>query len=668
MDWKDCKYASIAQLISDSEVEKMIEVMIENCDKNDKYYDFYKKEELLKTYVHNLDFFTIVDEIARKEIENEYRDNNNFFDFFEDLKDGNKICRKDYIYETILSPIKSIAIQRRNERFFSRLHIGDKVVFGECEEHSTFLEKVEFYKEGGWGLADVDGTVILKNHLKKQPSKISPLISKTHDHYLLICDRDTELYGVLSLISFKEVIHCLYQRIEVLEYFECRCKKYIIKVERNNKWGCFDENCALLLDCKYDDIHIKGDYIECIYDGKEYFFDTLRDKGYERFIDGKKDLYNMDGVLVIGGYSQLDITYGYMQFYWGTKYEHYNEKEIDIHNNEYNLSKLRLNYDESRCLILDRNFKTIIRNKDGIFQLPRGINFDSEKDITDKIPSDILFKYRVDLSHIHDGFIYLHNYWGEQFIVPFYIMDGFYSLKDFLEHKNEEAQAYKENSNKINELIKQFCADVETTNSETHIAPNYSNEFLSQSEFSREIFLDDSSVTIIKINEKKEIEWIGHVNEILTSNYKTYIYRRGKKYGFYNKNGLDKATYNAISRDTHDGRIYVALYENCDKQDNSIYNNPNLDDEGRKLIHFFSLENGVLCRLDDDWASFNPTDYKWFPYDFIENNYKYKLRESLCEDCDNGSEWTDEDAWDAMTDGAYGDYPGPGWDPEHLGF
>ena len=31
-------------------------------------------------------------------------------------------------------------------------------------------------------------------------------------------------------------------------------------------------------------------------------------------------------------------------------------------------------------------------------------------------------------------------------------------------------------------------------------------------------------------------------------------------------------------------------------------------------------------------------------------------------------DWTDEDAWDAMTDGMYGDYPGSGWDPERFGF
>ena len=38
------------------------------------------------------------------------------------------------------------------------------------------------------------------------------------------------------------------------------------------------------------------------------------------------------------------------------------------------------------------------------------------------------------------------------------------------------------------------------------------------------------------------------------------------------------------------------------------------------------------------------------------------------DDYGSGYEWTDEDAWDAMTDGQYGDYPGSGWDPEMFGY
>lgn len=46
-------------------------------------------------------------------------------------------------------------------------------------------------------------------------------------------------------------------------------------------------------------------------------------------------------------------------------------------------------------------------------------------------------------------------------------------------------------------------------------------------------------------------------------------------------------------------------------------------------------------------------------------NPNYKRDDSYYPD---SYEWTDEDAWDAMTDGMYGDYPGSGWDPEQFGY
>ena len=58
-----------------------------------------------------------------------------------------------------------------------------------------------------------------------------------------------------------------------------------------------------------------------------------------------------------------------------------------------------------------------------------------------------------------------------------------------------------------------------------------------------------------------------------------------------------------------------------------------------------------------------------FPF----NNKSYEDEDYDDEDdyidhCDSGYEWTDEDAWDAYTDGQYGDYPGSDWDPEMFGY
>ena len=43
------------------------------------------------------------------------------------------------------------------------------------------------------------------------------------------------------------------------------------------------------------------------------------------------------------------------------------------------------------------------------------------------------------------------------------------------------------------------------------------------------------------------------------------------------------------------------------------------------------------------------------PRDFDNKPYEYDDYEDSCE-CD-GYEWTEEDSWDALTDGMYGDMP-----------
>ena len=55
------------------------------------------------------------------------------------------------------------------------------------------------------------------------------------------------------------------------------------------------------------------------------------------------------------------------------------------------------------------------------------------------------------------------------------------------------------------------------------------------------------------------------------------------------------------------------------------------------------------------------------PYDFINKHYRKEIEE-IDDYSGIGTEWTEEDAWDAMTDGMYGDYPGGDVDYEKIGF
>lgn len=81
-----------------------------------------------------------------------------------------------------------------------------------------------------------------------------------------------------------------------------------------------------------------------------------------------------------------------------------------------------------------------------------------------------------------------------------------------------------------------------------------------------------------------------------------------------------------------------------------------------------------LYRKDDDNLVNNRLE-DFYEYQFVLNiknktltiigNPNYRYHDSYCPE---PNEWTDEDSWDAMTDGQYGDYPGSGWDPEQFGY
>lgn len=142
------------------------------------------------------------------------------------------------------------------------------------------------------------------------------------------------------------------------------------------------------------------------------------------FLVGKKDLYDGEGNLLIGGYDHLDIYEDYFLFYFGTTYERYNEEWADLWGTIH-LSKLKLNYDLSLCLVLDRQFNTLIQLGNGCFQVPWGIVYNSIEELEQQVPADYLFMHYVDLSHLKQGIIMLHDYRGEQYILPKYIEKGF---------------------------------------------------------------------------------------------------------------------------------------------------------------------------------------------------------------------------------------------------
>ncbi len=678
------KYQELIDKLQVEDVNSAIKRMVDNYDLTGKYYG--KDEDDILFLVHrelffekycslSPDFLKYIEIVIQKEFNEQYQIEwksipleDIDFDILDSSTPEEDIKKriKDKIYCTLLDYLESKAKKILDNREFLRIPAGSTVDFKECMLFNKYLGKVEFYKDGGWGIAEEDGTVLVKNHLTRQPSKTYSLycgISNINTPYRVIQDRDTNKYGILSYESFYETIHCLYDKIEVIDYYDNSTRHFFIKAMKRNKWGCFDEKCALIIDFEYDIIQIVSAFLECIREAEYHLDDSLSERDRRYVVEGKRDLYDNEGVLLIGGYDNLLVDYQYLKFYFGTSYEYYEEEETDFQGYPVPLSKVRLNFEKSKCLVLDKEFKTIISNGNGLFRMPKGHKFSSLEDVESFVPSGYLLRYSVDLSD-YNALIYLYNFYGEQYLVPDYIKEGFATPEEQDNFRASHINSYNERRKKLENMLGEGKED-----SDIDMPFDYSEPTEYPYENRQDLYVDDSIVTILMLNSKKEIARIDYVNEIVEKMYYPHIYRKGKKYGIIDGFGLKPACFDAITRETPDHKTYLASFEYCRERNRKHLNNPNYIYERRLYIHYYVLdENGSYIKVEDDWKVFNPRDCKWFPYDFIARYYGDYDDGAYDYHSDGGYEWTDEDAWDAMTDGMYGDYPGSGWDPEAFGY
>ena len=665
------KYQELIERLSVEEINSAIKTMVDNYDLTGKFHkkekdDFYffNGERLMKKNFNlSPEFLSLMDDYAQKESEEISPLDFTFFAYSE-TKEKKVEYKKEEIYSSLMKYLESNAKNILDNREHLRIRVGATIDFKECMLSNNYLGKVEFYKDGGWGIAEEDGTVLVKNHLTRQPSETPSLhcdFSYIKTPYRIIQDRDTNKYGILSYESFYETVHCLYDKIEVIDFYENSTRHFFIKAMKNNKWGCFDERCSLIIDFEYDIIQLVSGFLECIREAEYHLADSLSERDRRYVIEGKRDLYDGEGTLLIGGYDNLFVDYQYLKFYFGTSYEYYKEEEEDLQGYSIPLSKVRLNFENSKCLVLDKELKTIISIGNGLFRMPKGHRFHSLDEVERFVPSGYLLKYGVDLSD-YNTFIYLHRYYGEQYLVPDYIREGFSSPEEQDNYIAAQVKAHEDQKKRMQSLFGDEDKVLDIDN-----PFDYYESTENLYERRQDLYVDDSLVAIIRLNDDKEILWIDNANEIMEKMSYPHIYRKGKKFGFFDHNGLKPVFFDAITRESPDHKIYVALLEYC-RDPNPVYNNPNFINYRHLYIHYYILDDGKYIRVEDDWKIFNPRKFKWYPYDFITINYG---------DCDEGPyeyhsergyEWTDEDAWDAMTDGMYGDYPGSGWDPELFGY
>lgn len=629
MNWEGCTYRNIAEKISDVDIEKMIDVIIENCDNNSKCYEDDKVEDFFRKYICSEEFFRLIEKTAKRESKKHNSQNAQDYknlEFLceilsidEDIEEQIVDLRRNQIFKSIIDQIEKEAKKKRAERVYSRINVGEKVDFESCISHANFLGKILFCKDGGWGIANEDGIVVVKNHLIHRPAREYYLYEDQQYPFQIIQDRDTYLYGVLSLNSFREVIHCLYDEIKRVTYWIKNKKKYIVKVKKNGKWGCYDENCAFIVDCKYDEINIINGWIECCRDGQNLYSETDFER-YEAVYSGLKDLYDLEGKLIIGGYNHFELEKNkYFKFYFGTTFGEYIVKKTDLYGNEIELERLRLNYDNSVCLALDSHFRTIIESNGKYYSLPVGKIFESKEDLELFFPKEVLLTGLVDLSD-YNAYIYLKKKNGDVYM--------------------------------ISEYVEPFSTDLP-------ICPiNEVGQW-------NDIFFEDDEVVIVRMSEDNTISWRTKVNEIGPLYSDGRLYRIGDKVGFFSLKGISDADYSAVTIDSQNEKTYVATIQ---FQKGVLGNqwDPNYIQFRQLKIKYFELTKaGDLIRMEDNWKVFNPKEHQWFPSNFLEKNGILDDRDCLCENNGNNTSYEkyggyngyDDDTIDYGFDG----YPEATW-------
>lgn len=623
MNWEECRYNDIAEKFSDDDVAKLIDAMILNFDKCGKYYEMHHIVELINDCVSNSsEILSLVQEKAQRDIKDLKRGKSRPLIFEDDFEDLNIMLRKEDILNSIMAFIEKDAMNKCKDRYFLRLQEGDSVDFESCDSYNPLKDVVEFYKDGGWGIADTNGKVLVKNHINVKPSSLPFLFKLNGCPYRMIRDRDTGLYGVLSLKSFNESIHCLYDCIEAVEYWIEHRKHFILKVKKNGKWGCYNEKCSLVIECHYDDIRIVSDLIECGRDG-DYIYSEKSNLESGKIYEGTKYLYDLYGRLLLGGYNYFDYQeYKYNKryiFYFSTEYEKYFVK-YNVDDDDIEIPEYRTNYANLiSCLVLDNHFETLLKSKGKCIRVPYGKIFQSIQELQNYIPSDILLSGMIDLSDLDDySLIYLKKKNGDNYLVS----DYYPAIPDCIIEGG---------------------------------IPERWDDFL----------IEDDEVIIAKI-ENGMITRRFRVNEIAKTDSGLLLFRNGERVGFYSQYGVTPAMYSAVTIEFNDNKIYVAqIIPEILESDIKKWNPNIVQHKGYTIQYFELLSDGILVKLQDDWKIFCPKDHKWFPSDFKSKNGLVDEVYDDYDNCDSGKSYEKYGGYngydDDTIDDAFDGYPEATW-------
>ena len=634
MDFKFLEDYGIAHLISHEELDNIINHMIETYDRTyntTRLFFDSPAEVIISLYTKNYNkIFEIIDTKARLDFEEEKANHDNItseddesFTYYDISQWEERTLSvsgiRSHIFYRILNDLEPIARERRYDRMDFRIKPGTKINLSDYN-HCLFNNVFEFFHDGGWGIVNKDGIVLIGNHLIIQPSKDTPCICESEDNnnykpFFITKDRDTELYGILSLDPIEEILPCEYREIKVLEKTynnkTYRAIKVLTQDVLNSFWGCFNDECKQIADFKYDTIEFNQCYLECGRDGDYQWYYHDYDDGHTVKYEGIFDLYNTEGDLLVGGYYQSDFKFTHSKFnIFSFRLEHvmkhwyYERYHIQDYIDEYVL-------DYPQCLILDDSFTSVILDSSGKKYTPK-----NEK--TDNYPASVFIP--GEIVYINDEYIIsrIENYdliIESEYVEPIEWVDIF-------------ADKVLNLDNKANEREEGYWKDT---------------------------FVEESTYLISHIDETGNIDWRSTVDEYWHK-YWPSIIRIGSKYGLLNSKGIQLSNFDAISEDFNipEGR-YVAQKVIIDNPDETINNNPNYSNMNHCLLQFYKVnKDGWPERLEDNWDVFDPNNVSWIPKDFLTSMDIYP--KSNCDYYDDdydyyddGQEhgWSDRDLRDA---------------------
>lgn len=474
-----------------------------------------------------------------------------------------------------------------------------------------------------WGVINLDGREIVSVKYNKpiafpiEKDNTTKAISTSNIVTSSIGNRK----GIIDC-SGKEIIPTIYEHIMICDkggyffgYDGCEDNYYsnFFTDIRYATWGYMNSKGDIIIDAKYDCIRVGDYFIQAGRDGSFVGDEDNNDYTNDHSYTGVYDLYTKDGDLIIGGFHEMiyDAEQEVFAFFFGGKWERYCSYSDDW-NNIY-CYDWRFTYLNDLWLILDKNFKTILRKEDGTqYQFDKG--FIGKIEIR-KEEKKVTHVYNMPIKLMHNGF----SHFCDGYAIVKASNDEHYSKKAILDIKTGTQSVFFDEVEQITTNLF-FFAKGEKCGITSMTFENIPAEYLIftlpvEGYFFATKILDEINCQVSLRHISNPFEEIAiAINRIKTDDLIDEI-------GF----GRFKIQVDSPG-ELHN--IKVPLLKVFDQSFQSLINNE---------------ETSYFCN-------------KWKDRYFFTNDWRFGSSEGCWGYCDDDSDYM-RDSWDAMTDGMYGDMP-----------